>query len=230
MRDYNTILVDDRPSDLLEKELWKPLDDYLTELLDEIESIIGEGSLPKFDGRNKDDFCVFTSMMMKRPQEGANIPEPEVVGQQVYTATLEAIRSRDEDASSYSRDAIKLKQIGRDVIARAKASRPDQIIEELRNYHIVWAVPERTKSFVLGSKMIYRMPNGGNGHLDHHLTQMLFPLMPRLAAVFVRKDMQADLINVISRDRMRQWNEAIASSSNMVGSHSRSLIKSLIGN
>ena len=230
-RNMNTILVDGAPSGLLEKEFWGAVDQDVGDLLEWIDASFAAGVAPRIEGQALQDFKKLFAVVARRSPDATDLPDAAEVGSEYHGMLQSYFEDIGEKLLPKHSDPNWLKQNGRAILAKAKASFPGLVVEALHDYSVRWAVPGGKASFVLGSKAVYRAHGaGGTGHLADPLTELYWPVGPKLALVLLRLPHDNfPMVTELTQIRVRRWNEAICKESIAVGSHSRKLLASLLG-
>lgn len=226
-RNLNTTMVDEKPSDRLETDFWKVVDDHLTDLLDETELAFRKGLKPVFRGQPLASLRELIVCMMRRAPDATDLPDAKKVGIEVEERIAEVFDEQGMARDDRSEDTVWLRQNGRHILASIKVTRPEKVLATLSVYSAVWAVAEQRSSFILGSRMVYRASNGGTGHLDDPNTELFWPVSPKRAIVFLRKPHNMPDIMPLGKDGVREWNEHIFEQSAAIASHSEALLRSL---
>lgn len=136
----------------------------------------------------------------------------------------------DEEAGLLARlsNETKLGQVGRHIRVSAQIAPMERSQEVLKDFEVRWVQTDGKHSFVLTSRMIHVIGNGGALGIRNPDAELWFPLSPNLCLV-LRRDpsRQFQLMNVISRDHLRPVNEYMVRNSSRVASSSRKLLTSL---
>lgn len=229
VKNLNTILVEDTPSDVLEKQFWGAVDQDLSHFLNRVDASFSSGNAPKIQGKALEDFKILFAVVARRSPDSSDLPEAVEVGCEYYEKLKTAFVETGHTMLAKHHDPIWHRQNGRAILAKAKASYPRLVVDALRDYSVRWAIPEGSSAFVLGSKFVYRAHGkGGSGHLEDPLTELYWPVSPKLALVLLRlPNKDFPMVTRLSQQRVRLWNEAICRDSIAVASHSKRLISSL---
>lgn len=230
VRNLNTILVDDTPSDLLEKQFWGAVDQDVNDLLQDVDATFDSGNAPHIEGKALQDFKKLFAVVARRSPDATNMPGSTEVGDQYHEMLRDFFLESGHKLRPKHSDQIWLKQSGRAILAKAKASFPELVFEALNDYSVRWVVPEGNASFVLGSKSVYRAHGkSGSGHLNDPLTELYWPVSPKLALVLIRLPYRDfPLVTILPQQKVRSWNEAICKESVAIASHSKRLLVSLL--
>ena len=226
----NTTLENDTPSDKLEKGFWWALDQDVSELLAEIDQIFASGKIPTIEGEALDQFKLMFATIARRSPDASALPSPVDIGLKYQQKLKSYFQAHGIHGQPKHEDPVWLRQNGRSILAKAKASSPKMVIGALREYVVRWAVPEGKSSFILGSKSVYRAHGGGgSGHLDDPKTQLYWPISPKLALVLLRApSTQFPMVSSLPTHQVRAWNQNICKTSYSCGSHSQALLRSLL--
>lgn len=234
---YYTVLgADDELSDVVERKFYGEIDGYWGRVLPELFEIFGTGRTPQFEGAAKDSLFEVIHHMMKRTPEFVPEHDDLAVGTEIIKGAIERCGNTAKHADEKARllvdlkDTAHVRSVGRDVRVRAVARESPLTMEKFSEFSVRWAVSETKHSFILSSRAVYRIGNGGSNGLNSPHSEMWFPLSPKIVLVLVR-----DPKNVIPRrvvetpERIREINEFAVRTSFEVASHSKHLLESLLG-
>lgn len=226
----NTTMVDGKPSDELEREFWGNVDNTMADFVRWVDDSFSMSIPPKLLGQDLRYFGLFFALIARRSPDATELPNADEVGEQYQTQIKKMMQEMGHEAKPKYDDKNWLRQIGRDILARAKAEYPTLVVEALGNYSVRWAIPEKRASFILGSKNVYRAYNGGSGHLEDPRTELFWPLSPKLALVMLQiPDRSFPMVVPARTEMVREWNLSICAGSSAIGSHSEKLMRSLLG-
>jgi hypothetical protein len=233
---YYTVHIGDVPSDVVERQFYGEIDNYLGRILPKIISEIARGVMPTFSGAPLASLQEVVLQMAKRtPEFTRNMFDEVAIGKEVVESTIGGLKDSDgaeirKQALAYLENPTKLKQIGRSLRVRATIGRSDLTEDALKNFSVRWAVSGSRSSFILTSLMVLRIGNGGSNGLSNPNMEMWMPVSPKIALVLVRDVGNVIPIKVLeSTEHIRQVNEHGTTYSSEIASHSKQLIESLTG-
>jgi Protein of unknown function (DUF4238) len=235
IKNYYTILEGAKPSDKIERQYYGVLDNFLGDFLLHVHETLDKKMLPVIKGRPLESLrrCIF-QMITRGPEFLQNYNETDV-GHQIVVDTLATVKARnDADPQIYELQEKllhpdRLRQLGRHSRVLGQMSRSERVENALDEFFPKWAVSEGSHSFVISSRAVHRIGNGGSNGLANPVVEYWLPISPKRALVLLRKSDQTipDLYS-ISRDHMRHINEFAAKDSKSLASHSETLLRSLI--
>jgi Protein of unknown function (DUF4238) len=235
IRNYYTVLNDDEKSDIIEREFYGRIDNYLGKVLPDVLSAFERGEKPKFIGEPLDTIRRIVFEMAKRTPEFTKQIDEVSIGTEIVETALDALPA---DSKSIERsklladleDSIRLRDYGRDVRVRATITTSKKIEQALGEFSVRWSVSDTHHSFILSSLMAYRIGNGASNGLSNPKMELWMPIAPKIALVLLRdKENQIPLTLPDSSAHIRQVNEFAMKNSKQIASHSRKLIESLTG-
>jgi len=233
IRDYNTVIENGKRSDLIEREFYAKIDDFLGRLLPDVLETLNRGEVPNFSAETLDSIRDIIMQMIKRTPDFLNDNDDIARAKEVVQATLQsdgiATEERNQLEINLTNDVWLLEQ-GRDIRVRATLKDSQRVKDALSQYVPRWAVSETKHSYILSSKMVYRIGNGGSNGLVNPNMEMWMPVSPKVALVLLR-DPQEQVPNVVAftSEHIRKVNEYAVRNSFEIASHSETLLKSLIG-
>lgn len=233
IKNLYTVLVDGKPSDVVERKHYGSIDNYLGELLPEIINILDKGIIPELSGNTlKSMRQVVVEMFKRTPQFGLE-ETPEQVGRRVISEILrENSKSLNDqqimELKNNLEDRRYLMETGRSIINNAKIKKMPLVEGALDRYSIRWLDTGSKHSFILSSLCCYRIGNGGPNGLGNANAEVWMPISPRYCMVMIQDPLGMVPIRVsIDQKKTREVNEFAATYSSSVASHSKTLIKSL---
>ena len=232
-RNYYTVLRNDQLSDVIEREYYGKIDNYLGELLPDVVSSLCRGLAPTFSGDRLQSLREVVVAMLLRTPDFANKYDDVQTGRDIVEATLaKASLSPDDpdrvDLLKQMNDDGRLREIGRTARVGAITARPDRTLQTLEEFSVRWAVSEGKHSFVLSSEMVYRIGNGGSNGLSNPKTELWLPIHPKFTLVLLRDPENNIPLRIKgTANHIRLVNEYAIDGSLEVASHSRNLIESL---
>lgn len=234
VRDYYTILENEGLSDRIERNFYGPIDDFLGRLLPEVLDALTRGAVPRFSPQALSSLReVVLRMAMRTPDFVPGHDDVEM-GRQVAAGTLSSL---PEDVSAADREKLlsildeprKLREIGRSVRVKATLNLSPRIDASLSDLDVRWAVSSTKHSYILASRMAYRIGNGGQNGLSNPNMEIWMPISPKTALVLLR-DPKNEVPHIVgdSPDHIRKVNEYAVRNSFEVASHSKELLASLL--
>lgn len=234
-RNHNTILVEGEPSDLAEREYYAMLDDYLAKLLMEIEVAFAQGYEPAFRGEVLVGACFLIHAFMKRSIDFLPDFDDGQLGQAAIDGVknLLLVQGNRRAAESYVQSAkghLSAFRRGRNIRVLVDCQPPSEAVSSMLNeFSLRWAVPVAGSSFIVTSKMVYRIGNGSHNGYVNPRVECWMPLSPKRALVMLRDpEGKVPLICTMKESFVRDVNEYATDTSSVVASHSKLLIASLI--
>ncbi|WP_300396053.1 DUF4238 domain-containing protein [Henriciella sp.] len=235
IRDYNTILEDEQRSDRIERAFYAKLDDFLGRILPQTIEILDRGEIPDFSDESLDSLRKTAMHMAKRTPDFLQDHDDFELGKELVEDTLRAmpddvpVEQRQKLEAELSNEA-RLRDRGRHIRVAATINDSQRVVETLSEFVPRWAISETKHSFILASRMVYRIGNGGSNGLSNPNMEMWMPICPKIALVLVR-DIRNGIPhrNVASPEKIRQINQYAAKNSHEIASHSEKLLKSLVG-
>jgi hypothetical protein len=234
-RNLYTVHVGDTPTDVVEKEFYGEIDNYLGRLLPKISEAFKNGRVPTFTGKPLESLRRVVIEMAKRTPEFTKAYNDFEIGRELVLSVLASERAAEEPKEREKLLAElekpdRLKEIGRSIRVRAAIGRSQVIEDALDGLSVRWAVSKTQHSYILSSLMAYRIGNGGSNGLSNPNAEIWMPIGPKAALVLLRDPNNRIPLKVSeSSENIRQLNEYAASNSQQIASHSRKLIESLTG-
>ncbi|MBU3258684.1 DUF4238 domain-containing protein [Roseovarius sp. PS-C2] len=236
LRDFYTILENGKLSDIVERQFYGTLDNFLAQFLNEVHDTLDKGMTPVVSGDALSSLRrVVYHLITRTPDFIKNQYDDVAIGREIAEATLsEAIKHgiSDTDISDLRAilgDASGLRNMGRSVRVKAQSSPSKRVEETLEDFVVRFAIINGKHSFVLASQTAYRIGNGGHNGLSNPEMEIWLPISPKRALVLVRdKNGKIPLIVDEPRDHVRQVNEFAIRNAEQVASHSQTLLHSLL--
>ncbi|GAB5459142.1 MAG: hypothetical protein Hens3KO_21720 [Henriciella sp.] len=233
IRDYNTILENDKRSDLIEREFYGSIDDFLGRLLPKVIAAFKAGEIPSFDQETLNSIRTVAMHMAKRTPDFLKDNNDTERGRELVEANLDSL---SKNAPSEQRrtlednlaDDVKLRDQGRHIRVLATLKNSRQVNEALLEFVPRWAISETRHSYILSSRMVYRIGNGGPNGLSNPKMEMWMPITPKISLVLLR-DPHNEIPHFVREgpEHIRKVNEFAVKSSFEIASHSEALLKSL---
>ncbi len=235
LRNYYTVLENNELSERVEKEFYAKIDGYLGSVLPQINASFEKGSTPTFPGEELERIRRVILEMAKRTPDFTKPYEDAEIGKEVLQSALSEIadpRTSKEGLQLLSdlNDHARLRDLGRNVRVRGTIERSERVEAALQNFSVRWALSKTNHSFILSSRMVYRIGNGGPNGLSNPNMEIWMPLGPKTALVLLRdpKNHVPMAIELESR-KIREVNEYARRTSREIASGSRKLMESLTG-
>jgi len=235
IKDYYTVLENDQRSDLIEREFYAKIDDFLGRLLPEVIEILNDGNIPEFSPENLDAIREIAMHMAKRTPDFLDEQDDIAIGKELVKAILEESSdqlplARRKQFEAILTDDVRLRDKGRDIRVTATLENSQRVNEALSHLVPRWAISKTKHSYILASRMVYRIGNGGPNGLSNPKMEMWMPITPKIALVLVRDpENTIPYRNIDTPSHIRKVNEYALKNSFEVASHSHSLLKSLVG-
>jgi hypothetical protein len=234
-KNYYTVLRGDQPSDIVERDFYAPLDDYLARLIADLRAIFDAGGTPKLVGDALPSVRRLVAVLMKRTPEFLKSYDDDVtIGRQLIDSTVRAYKEADRveelDVALPGEffKEWKQRQVGRDIRVSAQVSHSERLERTLSEFAVRWGKVYTRHSFVLSSLIVLRIGNGGPNGLLNPLMEIWLPITPNLCLVMTRdRHARIPYLNEITRDHLRQANEYATSNCNEIASASKKLLLSL---
>lgn len=229
------------PSDVVEKVFYGSIDDYWGRVIPTIRDAFSKGQVPTFEGAALRNLQGVIFEMVKRTPDFLKGPDDVEVARDAVKKTLDEDSLLDEDdprrLSGIRRAELgamlsnesELRRQGRDLRVRATILPSTKSLEALSGFQVRWARSNGKHSFVLSSLMAYRIGNGGSNGLVNPDAEIWFPISPKIALVLVRdRENKIPLLCEEPSDHMREVNLFALENSSQIGSHSKTLLWSLL--
>jgi hypothetical protein len=231
-RNFYTVLSElDKPSDEVEREFYGTVDDQVGKTISEVVAIVNQSYAPQFSGEPLESFKNLVLALHRRSIDITKNHSELEIGQDIIKSTLADASVRFGLTVEQASEQIRFpdpKQLGRNVRVRAQTVRPDIALQALAPYGVATIVAEGRSSFILGSRMIYRISNGTTDPLGSKNVELWFPVTPRICLVLHALDVVTRKPVVWPGNKVREVNEHIVSRCHEVGSHSDRLLLSLL--
>lgn len=232
-RNYYTTLEGEQQSDRIERDFYGKIDDFLGRTLPEVLTILKEGAIPSFASVSLSSLRTVVMHMAKRTPDFLERPDDSEIGRELVEMTLNALPSsapkeHRERLVSTLQDESKLRDRGRDIRVKATLKESEKVNDALLEFIPRWVVSRSHHSFILSSKMLYRIGNGGPNGLINPNMEMWMPISPKISLVLVRNEHNSIPHRVIAEpNSIRKFNEYAVRNSFEVASHSEALLRSL---
>lgn len=232
---YYIVMSDGTPSDVVEREFYGAIDNYLGHLLQGIFDVFEQGGTPTFSGDSLHALRLFFYETIKRSPEFTKHHDDLLAGKEFVSKILNTPNERLDpalrsDLENQLRNEKALKDYGRDIRVRATIRQSDKIEKALEGFQARWAISKTHHSFVLSSMIAHRIGNGEPNGLKNPKMEMWMPITPKRALVLLKDpENKIPLVAVESPEHIREINEFAARHCRSIGSHSQKLIESITG-
>lgn len=231
-RNFYTVLSDlDQPSDEVEREFYGVVDDQVGKTIAEVVPIVSQGFAPRFRDQALESFKNLVIALYQRSVDLTQNHDELEIGQSIINNSVEDVSEKfglSQDEAIKELNFPDAKQLGRDIRVRAQTVRPDLVLAALDAYQVATIVAEGKSSFVLGSRMVYRISNGTKDPLGSKNVELWFPITPKYCLILHALGEIALKPVVWPSNKVREINEYIVERCNEVGSHSDKLLLSLL--
>ncbi|MFT5785321.1 MAG: hypothetical protein ACI9KK_000667 [Ascidiaceihabitans sp.] len=232
-KDYYTVNDGDNLSDIVERDYFGPLDDLWGDFRQQVLDVLSRGKIPNFSKESADILKNTVISFARRSPDFMNYDDYET-GMEIINNTILALEESDDkfDEIPALQKQILLQseviKVGRDVRVRAQIDHSEKVEEAMQDFKIRWAKTDGKHSFILSSRMVYRIGNGGHNGISNPNAEIWMPIAPSYCLILLR-DPQKEVqeINEIDVTFLRKINNYIVRESNQVGSHSEKLLRSL---
>lgn len=234
IKDYYTVEVNGELSDVVERQFYGRIDDYLGRVLPSIFSAFERGDIPTFSGEALASLQKVVFEMIKRTPQFVKSYNDEVIGREIIEKELARYNAEGKMGPERDRalrdldDMAVLKSLGRSVRVKAVTREMRRAQDVLADFEVRWAISDARHSFILSDMIAYRIGNGGSNGLSNPDAEIWMPISPKLALVFMRDPEKKVPPKVVeSQGHVRAVNEYAVANSDRIASHSERLLKSL---
>ena len=234
INDYYTVLENEQRSDVIERKFYGSIDDYLGNLLPQVLQILETGDIPDFSSEALESIRQVVMHMAKRTPDFLEEHNDIEMGRKLVKDTLKY--GSGEIPVSYRKEleadlinTVRLKDKGRDIRVKATLKNSTRINDVLSEFVPRWAISQTKHSYILASRMVYRIGNGASNGLINPNMEMWMPISPKIALVLLRDpDYKIPHVVIDTPAHIRRVNEYAVKNSFEVASHSEALLKSLL--
>ena len=233
-RNQYTILENGKPSDQVERVYYGAVDDFLGQFIPEVLKAFKSASIPSLSPETLDSLRQVVVAMSKRTPDIRPEHDDVALGRELIEATLRAYPAGEGSEHSAKlgqdlRDERRLRALGADIRVRATIPIGPLTESVLSEFVPRWSVSYIKSSYILSSRMVYIIGNGGLNGLSNPNAEMWMPLSPKVALVLLR-DRNNAIPPVVpaTTGHIRSINEFAVKNSREVASHSVELLKSLL--
>lgn len=234
-RDYNTVLDNDERSDRVECGFYGNIDDYLGRILPEVIGLIRENRIPQFSGGALQSLRKVVMNMAKRTPDFLGEFDDIELGRQFIEKLLNSLpqnTAERERGSLYSElsDQNRLLELGRNIRVNGTILPSTRAEKVLAEYTPRWSISRTHHSYILSSRMVYFIGNGGRNGLANPSCELWMPIEPKISLVLVRDPQnKIPAVSFDTPDHIRKINEFAARQSFEIASHSEKLLNSITG-
>ena len=236
IKNYNTVGTGAELSDVVERDFYGKIDDYLGGMLPKVMAAFAENKIPIFEGKSLVDLRHVVFEMIKRTPEFIKSNDDSEIGKSVIDATFKGwSENADYDGikrlqATLDKNPNFVRETGRDIRVRASLNRTQKVELALTGLLVKWVTCDSKHSFILTSMIVYRIGNGGVNGLSYPNFEIWMPLTPKVALVLLRDEQNHIPFKITdSRDHIREVNLFAAANSRQIASHSKELIESITG-
>lgn len=232
-RNYYTLFDGYNRSDIVERDFYGSLDNYLGKVLPDIAKSLANKRIPIFSDEDLKGIQAAVLAMAKRTPEFVRSVDEVAIGKEILEGTLTELSSGSEEERKIRQDLDnpdRLREYGRSVRVKGVVSGSPLIESELSDFSIRWAISSTRHSYILPSCLTYWVGNGGvNGFINPNL-EIWMPISPKAVLVLCRDfDKRIPLVVEDNPDHIRKVNEYGMAKSSQIASHSKELLESLTG-
>lgn len=232
-RNFYTVLSDlDNPSDEVERLFYGAVDDQVGKVIAEVVPIVDNGNAPLFKGQPLESFKNTVLALHRRSIDLTKDHDEQGIGHSIIESTIANASAKlglNRDEALRELRFPEPQKLGRNIRVRAQTVRPDLALDALEPYQVATIVAGDRSSFVLGSRMIYRISNGTSDKLGSKNVELWFPITPKYCLVLHALGNGVTEPIVWPGIKVREINEYIVERCHDVGSHSDKLLRSLLG-
>ena len=233
---YYSVRDGDELSDIVEKEHYGTIDNYLGQLLPEVLGAFKSGLTPTFSGERLRGLCWVVYEMIKRTPEFPIDYDDVAMGREYLLEVVESLGKSSTDLVMRKKllkdleHTETLRSYGRDIRVRAVIQPGERVEDAMKDFVVRWSLSETRHSYILSSKIAYRIGNGGSNGVVNPNMQIWMPIDPKISLVLLRDpENKYPMRNVDTPDHIRQVNEYAVRNSEQIASNSQKLIESLTG-
>lgn len=224
------------PSDIVEREHFGKVDNYLGRLLLKIPENSKFEEMPKFTGNKLDELKLFVFEMFKRSPDIMNSIKPTKTIEELIQDDIESGKLSEEKKllmQSVLKDQKYIDQLDHTARVRAMAKENlkdgKETADAIQGYSIRWAVSDGEDSFILTSRMVHINGMGGVRGISNPKAEIWMSLTPKIALVLVKDPKNEIPLKVpVNGNFIRDFNEFSMADSDEIASHSQELLESLI--
>ncbi len=234
LEDFYTIDVNGEQSDIVEKNFYGSIDDYLGKVLPSVFSAFDEGATPTFEGEALNSLRKVVLELIKRTPHFTKNYDDASIGREIVAKEIAHYELHDPENPQLNRaradlqDHEVLLKLGRTVRVTSVTKEMKNANSLLEEFDVRWAITDGRCAFILSELIAYRIGNGEPNGLKFPNAEIWMPISPRIALVLVRDPHKRIPLRCMENARhVREINEYAAANSNRIASHSERLLLSL---
>ena len=237
-RNRNTIIEDDKPTDVVEINHYGPIDSDLAKILSKIQKTLDMERLPYLTKTELKKLKKIIWEIFKRTPDLMKSYSDYETGHRLFKEMVEEAiaRGATREALKYQvtlKDSEYLKEYGRNIRVQstvdAEFGKNKKIAQAMNELHLRYAEINSDSSFILSSKMVHIAGNDGPNGLINPKAEIWLPISPKITLVLLRDPTNKIPSKVIAtQDLIDEFNQYATSESKEIASHSKELIESLI--
>lgn len=228
---FTTLDEANRPSDSVERNFYGAVDNHIGKLIPEVKEILASGRFPIFSNSALDAFRHLIIALYKRSIDTVADFDEKDVGSEVIESISRDATSQLGISRSELISQLNLPNpvaIGRDVRVGAQILYPGDLIDALEGSNVSVIEAEGRSSFIIGSRMVYRIANGTTDKIGSVNVEIWLPITPKFSLVLHKIPRYPRAVIVWPKSKVREVNDYICRSCLEVASHSELLIRSLL--
>lgn len=235
IKDYYTVLDNDERSDRIERQFYAHIDDYLGRLLPDVINSLRDGNAPDFTDDGLTALRELAIQMAKRTPDFLGGSDDIELGKKFINSlhdspVYKANPEEREKLTTELSDEKRLMELGRDIRVKGTIQHSERLHNVLKEFSPKWSISQTKHSYILSSRMIYFIGNGGRGGLLNRSCELWMPIEPKISLVLVRDpEFRIPQVVVDTPKHIREVNQMAARQSFEVASHSKRLLDSLTG-
>ena len=233
---YYSIRINGELSDVAETKYFGRVDNLLGSLIPDVLSSFDRGEVPVFSEDYLSLLHDLVYVMIKRTPEFPLNYKDLNAGKEIVREAIDKLGTCYEDQVLREKlvleleDPVALSSYGRDVRVGAIVRPSERVKRAMSNLVVRRAVSRSKHSFILSSKIAYRIGNGGSNGLSNPNMEIWMPISPKISMVLLRDPTNSiPSIYVDTPTHIRKVNEFAAQNSGRIASKSQKLIESLTG-
>lgn len=224
-RNYYTVRWGNEYSDIYERRHYGSIDDYLGKVIPFVTNNLKQRTIPVFSQQYLTDFRHIVMEMMKRTPDYLKEFDEETTGREVIEDLLLDPNGRlsEADRAQLKKDLADrqvLIDLGRTARVRVAAQHVKSIEPMLRQYRVIWVLAPAWMPFILSSRMVCRIGNGGPNGFKNKNMEIWMPIGPHVCAVLIRDPTKSlKSVIVLSPNKVMEVNEYMARNSYEIASN-----------
>lgn len=232
-RDFYTVIdSEDRLSDEVERNFFADLDNKIAVVVKDLIEILNSGKTPIVDEPARSFLKIAFYSLFIRTKDIASARSDSDVGNQLIEdirGDLVAADFNKTDIEDFMMNMPDPKKLGRSIRARAQSTRPPiEVMDAVRDYQFYFVKTCNRCSFVLGSKIVYRISNGTNDKLGSPNVELWMIISPKYAMVMAHETFGRMPVFVLNKKGVSDVNETIRDTCLSIASRSLDLLGKLL--